>query len=175
VSEKYRIDDLQTGGRMLKQNKELFCFGIDAVLLANYAANFVQKEHKVMDLGCGNGIIPVLLSAKCAAGQIDGVELNKESAMLAKENIALNRLINNIHFLFGFIGHQTDFILHLPDMTDFNACLIRTKYNNIRMRFLGSFSAMCTNTARRLLARTNTASCKCPCDLFNGLFVPAIK
>ncbi len=101
MSEKYRIDDLQTGGRMLKQNKELFCFGIDAVLLANYAANFVQKKHKVMDLGCGNGIIPVLLSAKCAAGQIDGIELNKESAMLAKENIALNRLQHRLNIFCG--------------------------------------------------------------------------
>ncbi len=101
MAKKYRIDDLQINGLRLKQSRELFCFGVDAVLLANYAAKFIKKEHKVMDLGCGNGIIAVLLSAKCDAERIDGLELNEESVALAQENIILNGLQNRLNIVWG--------------------------------------------------------------------------
>lgn len=118
MKNKYRIDDLQLDGLMLKQNRELFCFGIDAVLLANYAARFIKKEHKVIDLGCGNGIIPVLLSAKCVAKQIDGIELNEESAALAQENIDLNRLEHRLRIFCG-------------DMRTFSQQSHHTKYDAV--------------------------------------------
>ena len=57
LKENERIDDLQCHGRMLIQNKSMFCFGIDAVLLANYAV--VNEGDVCMDLCTGNGIIPV--------------------------------------------------------------------------------------------------------------------
>jgi tRNA1Val (adenine37-N6)-methyltransferase len=85
--EEYRIDDLQIANLFLKQDPNLFCFGTDAVLLANFAAKFIKPESTVLDLGCGNGIIPVLLTAKCKSDNIYGLELNPLCVKLAEENV----------------------------------------------------------------------------------------
>jgi tRNA1(Val) A37 N6-methylase TrmN6 len=86
----FRIDDLQINNLVLKQDKDLFCFGTDAVLLANFAHPKINGE--VLDIGSGNGIIPVLLSAKCAVKSITAVEIQPQSAALAQENVAINNL-----------------------------------------------------------------------------------
>jgi len=99
----YRIDDLQLAGLYLKQDSELFCFGIDAVLLANYAAKFIKPSYSVIDLGCGNGIIPVLLTAKSKSDQIYGLEINKSSVNLAKENVDFNNLQTRVKIIEGDI------------------------------------------------------------------------
>ncbi len=101
--EEYRIDDLQTANLFLKQDPNLFCFGIDAVLLANFSAKFIKPESAVIDLGCGNGIIPVLLTAKCESNNIYGLELNPLCVKLAEENVVLNDLQERIKILSGDI------------------------------------------------------------------------
>ena len=58
-----RIDDLEFKGYKIIQNSEGFCFGIDAVLLSDFAKN-LKKNSKVIDLGTGTGILPILLSGK---------------------------------------------------------------------------------------------------------------
>jgi tRNA1(Val) A37 N6-methylase TrmN6 len=57
-----RIDDLQCKGYQIIQNKDMFCFGMDAVLLANYVR--FKRGGNYLDLGSGTGIIPILLAAK---------------------------------------------------------------------------------------------------------------
>ena len=57
-----RIDDLGCKGYRIIQNPKLFCFGMDAVLLSDFAK--VKKEEKVLDLGTGTGILPILLEEK---------------------------------------------------------------------------------------------------------------
>ncbi|MGN0406630.1 MAG: tRNA1(Val) (adenine(37)-N6)-methyltransferase [Bacteroides sp.] len=86
--ENERVDDLQCKGRMLIQNKEVFCFGMDAVLLANYAV--VNAKEKCMDLCTGNGIIPILLEAKTNGSHFTGLEIQDISAQLARRNVELN-------------------------------------------------------------------------------------
>lgn len=56
-----RLDDLQNGYWMI-QNPSLFCYGIDAVLLASYAK--VKRGERAMDFCTGSGIVPILLKAK---------------------------------------------------------------------------------------------------------------
>lgn len=94
-----RIDDLQINNLKLMQDKSLFCFGTDAVLLANFA--MPAQNAEILDIGTGNGIIPVLLSAKVKAKHITGIEIQKQSADLAQKNIEMNSLSELISIITG--------------------------------------------------------------------------
>ncbi|MBQ3379304.1 MAG: tRNA1(Val) (adenine(37)-N6)-methyltransferase [Clostridia bacterium] len=94
LSENERLDDLGLGGLRLIQDKTQFCFGVDAVLLSDFAR--VKYRGRALDLGCGNGIIPLLLSHKTKASFIAGVELQSAAAALAKRNVALNELSERV-------------------------------------------------------------------------------
>lgn len=96
LKENERIDDLQLNGLRLIQNSEMFCFGVDAVLLADYAKASIKKGAKVLDLCCGNGIVPILLTAKSKAEFIYGLEVQTESAKLAEKNVVFNGLDEKI-------------------------------------------------------------------------------
>ena len=98
LSENERIDDLQFKGLKLIQNKNGFCFGIDAVLLANFAKN-MKKCETVVDLCTGNGIVAVLLSGKTNASKIYGVEIQEDVASLAKRNVEINNLEGRVEIL----------------------------------------------------------------------------
>ena len=75
-----RIDDLQRKGYKIIQNVEKFCFGMDAVLLSSFAT--VKQGEKVLDMGTGTGIIPILLEAKTDGEHFTGLEIQAESAAL---------------------------------------------------------------------------------------------
>lgn len=92
-----RIDDLGINNLKLIQDTDMFCFGVDAVMLANFA--HCNEGNRVVDLCTGNGIVPVLLSAKIPADEIIGVELQKEVANLANENVRLNKLESKVKIL----------------------------------------------------------------------------
>ena len=92
-----RIDDLGLNGLCLIQDTDMFCFGIDAVMLANFV--HCEESTKVVDLCTGNGIIPVLLSAKIPADKIIGVEIQEEVAKLAKENVEFNNLQDKVSII----------------------------------------------------------------------------
>ena len=96
-----RIDDLQIKGYRLIQNPELFCFGVDAVLLSSFAK--AKDTDKVIDLGCGNGVIPILMAAKTDAKRIVGLEIQDESAKLATRSVELNELSDRISIVKGDI------------------------------------------------------------------------
>lgn len=91
-----RIDDLNLDGLKIIQDKNQFCFGVDAVLLSHFAAEGIKKDAKVLDLCCGNGIIPLLLSHKSKAKHICGVEIQKCAADLAERSVRLNNLNGKI-------------------------------------------------------------------------------
>ena len=92
-----RIDDLGLDGLKLIQDTDMFCFGIDAVMLANFV--HCNEGNRVVDLCTGNGIIPVLLSKKIPASEIIGVEIQKDVASLAQENVDINNLHEKIKIL----------------------------------------------------------------------------
>lgn len=89
-----RIDDLQCRGLKIIQNKDGFCFGVDAVLLANFAE--VKKGQRVIDLGTGTGIIPILLAGKTEAREIVGVEIQSDVAEMASRSICLNNIEDRV-------------------------------------------------------------------------------
>jgi len=95
-----RIDDLQLNGLKLIQNSGHFCFGVDAVLLTHYAATSKGRApYHIADLCTGNGIIPVLLTAKTNAHYIVGVEIQPAVADLAKRNVELNNLQERVEIV----------------------------------------------------------------------------
>ena len=96
-----RIDDLQIKGYRLIQNPELFCFGIDAVLLSDFAK--ALEGDRVIDLGTGNGVIPILMEAKTEARELVGLEIQKESYDLACRNVKLNSLEGKVSIVNGDI------------------------------------------------------------------------
>lgn len=96
-----RLDDLQRDGLRLIQNPDWFCFGVDAVLLADYAAKSIKKGAKVLDLCSGNGIVPLLLSAKSAAQSIVGLEILAPVCEMAVRSVRLNGLTEKIRMICG--------------------------------------------------------------------------
>lgn len=94
-----RLDDLGRKGYRIIQNPRTFCFGIDAVLLTGFAR--IKEGDKVLDLGTGTGIIPILLEAKTEAGHLTGLEIQEESADMARRSVALNGLEGKIDIVTG--------------------------------------------------------------------------
>jgi len=89
-----RVDEIGFGGLVLFQDPAEFCYGIDAVLLADFAAK--DKGDRILDLGTGTGIIPLILARKTAAKEIRAVELQKNSADRACRSVAANGLSDRI-------------------------------------------------------------------------------
>ena len=96
-----RIDDLQCRGYQIIQNSGMFCFGMDAVLLSGFAR--VKDGASVLDLGTGTGIIPLLLEAKTGAAHLTGLEIQPDSADMARRSVALNGLETKIDIVTGDI------------------------------------------------------------------------
>ena len=101
LKENERIDDLQRNGYRIIQNPDRFCFGMDAVLLAGFA---VAKEGStVLDMGTGTGILPILMEARTKAAHLTGLEIQEESADMARRSVALNGLEDKITIVTGDI------------------------------------------------------------------------
>lgn len=95
LNENERIDDLELNNLKIIQNTKWFCFGIDSVLLSDFCKD-IHKGSNILDLGAGNGILELLLSAKIENSKITAIEVQKEVYELAKRNIVFNHLENRV-------------------------------------------------------------------------------
>ena len=86
-----QIDTLKNGYKII-QDTERFQFGIDAVLLADFSMNGVKAGEKVIDLGTGTGIIPLLMAGRCREISLIGLEVQEASAEMAARSVAMNDL-----------------------------------------------------------------------------------
>lgn len=91
LKENERIDDLEFKGLKIIQNEKGFCFGMDSVLLSDFAKN-MKNNSTVLDLGTGTGIIPILLCGKTNLKKVVGIEIQKDVANMAKRSSQLNNL-----------------------------------------------------------------------------------
>lgn len=107
INDNERLDDLQRDGLMLIQDPERFCFGMDAVLLSDFV--HAVREDNILDLCTGNGIIPILLSSKSKATNINGLEIQPEAVELANRSIKLNNLSERVHVYKGDIKSVADY------------------------------------------------------------------
>ena len=106
LKEHERIDDLQRNGYKIIQDPCRFCFGMDAVLLSGFAR--ADKGDHVIDLGTGTGIIPILMEAKTEAVHLIGLEIQEESADMARRSVALNNLESKIEIVTGDIKQAVE-------------------------------------------------------------------
>ena len=95
-----QIDTLKNGYKII-QDSERFQFGIDAVLLADFACKGLKASESVIDLGTGTGIIPLLMAKGCEAAAFTGLEVQKDSADMAARSVALNALEGRIRIING--------------------------------------------------------------------------
>jgi len=96
-----RLDDLQRNGYRIIQDPDKFCFGMDAVLLSGFAS--APDGGRVLDLGTGTGIIPILMAAKTGAKELVGLEIQPESAEMANRSVILNDLEEKVKIVEGDI------------------------------------------------------------------------
>ena len=101
-----RLDDLQINNYKIIQNPDIFCFGMDAVLLSNFTN--LRKGDNVLDLGTGTGVIPILLAAKTDAEHFDAIEIQDESVDMAKRSVEFNNLENLINVKCGDICNAAE-------------------------------------------------------------------
>ena len=101
LHEHERLDELHRNGYKIIQDKDRFCFGMDAVLLSGFAR--VKAGERTLDLGTGTGIIPILLEAKTDGSHFTGLEIQPESADMAARSVAYNDLQDKIDIVVGDI------------------------------------------------------------------------
>ncbi|MBR4862255.1 MAG: tRNA1(Val) (adenine(37)-N6)-methyltransferase [Firmicutes bacterium] len=97
-----RLDEIGFGGLTLVQKPEEFCYGVDAVILADFAAKYARRSFRAaIDLGTGTGIIPLILSYKTEIPKITGIEVQKDSFGRAMRNTKNNGLEGRVSFIHG--------------------------------------------------------------------------
>lgn len=101
LKENERVDDLQRNHYRIIQAPDRFCFGMDAVLLSGFAK--AKDGDRVIDLGTGTGIIPILMAAKTCAAHLTGLEIQADSADMARRSVKLNGLEGRIEIVTGDI------------------------------------------------------------------------
>ncbi len=101
VHEGERLDELHRNGYYIIQDPKRFCFGMDAVLLSSFAQ--AKRGEKVLDLGTGTGIIPILMEAKTESGDFTALEIQEESADMARRSVSYNHLDDKIKIVTGDI------------------------------------------------------------------------
>ena len=88
INKDERIDDLDLKGLKIIQKEKAFRFGIDAVLLSDFAN--VKSKHRVIDLCTGTGIVPFLLYGKYNPKEVWGIEIQEEMEEMARRSSKLN-------------------------------------------------------------------------------------
>ncbi len=101
-----RLDDLQIRGYHIIQHPGKFCFGMDSSLLSSFVK--VNPEEKVLDLGTGTGVLPILLAAKTRGKHFTGLEIQEESVDMARRSVCYNHLEEKIHIVTGDIKEAAD-------------------------------------------------------------------
>nr|WP_289063159.1 tRNA1(Val) (adenine(37)-N6)-methyltransferase [uncultured Anaerostipes sp.] len=108
--ENERIDDLGIKGYQIIQKKDGFCFGMDAVLLSDFAS--VKPGGRVLDLGTGTGIIPILMEAKTQGSSFTGLEIQSDMAKMAQRSVKLNHLEEKVEIVEGDIKDASAIFSH---------------------------------------------------------------
>ena len=94
INDNEKIEDLEDKGLKIIQASNSYRFSVDSILLLNFIR--VKNYEKIIDLGTGSGIIPLLLFGKRKGLSIYGVEIQKDLADMARRSVGLNNLQDHI-------------------------------------------------------------------------------
>ena len=126
LKENERIDDLEYKGLKIIQNTDGFCFGIDAVLLSDFAKE-IKRNAKVLDLGTGTGILSILLAGKTELNKIYGIEIQEEVAEMASRSVLLNDLQGRVEIVNKNIKELNDIF----EKNSFDAIVTNPPYKKL--------------------------------------------
>ena len=101
-----RVDDLQYKGLKIIQDSDMFCFGVDAVLLANMASK--TQSRKTLDMCSGNGIVALLLAGKTDTPDIYALEIQQKASQLARRSMEQNGLDGRVHVICGDLNNAPE-------------------------------------------------------------------
>lgn len=118
------IDELGIKDYRIIQKKEGFRFGVDAVLLGNFAE--IKKGDKVIDLCSGTGIVPFIIAGKKEPEKIIGLEIQEELAEMAARSSSLNSLKGRVEFIKGDLKN----LKLLATLGKFNAVTVNPPYKS---------------------------------------------
>ncbi len=144
--ENERIDDLHRKGFRIIQNPKMFCFGMDAVLLSAFAN--VTKEDKVLDMGSGNGVIPLLIQGRYEPISITGLEIQEANVNMSRRSVHLNGIADKVQIIQGDIK-EADSLLPL---SSFDVVLCNPPYmdagrgltNELTAKTIARHEVLCT-------------------------------
>lgn len=89
-----RIEELASDGPRILQKKAGFRYGMDAVLLADFAR--IRPNEHVADFGTGTGILPLLLKLRGKGASFDAFEIQPDMADMAARTMQINGCEDNI-------------------------------------------------------------------------------
>lgn len=129
-----RCDDLQNGYRIW-QDPDMFCFGVDAVLLAHYPA--LKENDRILDMGCGFAPIPLILAAEAGkqkkSAEIHGLEIQERAAEIAGMSVRENGLESRITITNGDIREA----VHLYGAASFSLITCNPPYMAVKDGLVG--------------------------------------
>lgn len=126
LDENERIDDLEYKNLKIIQNEKGFCFGIDSVLLSDFAKN-IKKNAKVIDIGSGTGIISILLCGKTELKKVYGIEIQEEVANMSKKSA----ILNNLEDKFEVINCDINNIFNVLNKNEYDVIVTNPPYKQI--------------------------------------------
>ena len=152
IKQKERIDATGFGEILIIQDPEEFCYGVDAVILADFMskrAKNIRQNSRIIDLGTGSGIIPLILTQKTEAESIFGVEIQENSCDRASRSAQLNELEDRLEFILSDIN---DLIMQRPELKgSFDAVTCNPPYTS------GGGGMKSENTAKMIARHETTA------------------
>lgn len=166
----------QLGRTALLQRDGLPKLGTDSKLLAAFAT--LRPGWRVLDLGCGVGVLLLLLAERCHRLTLDGVELNEESAALARENLCRNRLAGTVlhadlREAAPFREGHYDLVISNPPYFPPNTGFVAEGARGVaRSELTCTLPELCQSASRRLKSGGRFALCLRPerlCDLLEAM------
>lgn len=156
LAEDERMDEIGFDGLKLIQAPNEFCYGVDAVVLADFASKSANQKERLktaVDLGTGTGIIPLILSHKTELKRLYGVEVQQNSFDRACRNAQMNGLSERLHFIHADIAKNHQALRSLEGTIELVTC--NPPY------MTGGAGMINGNEAKRIARHETTADLEC--------------